>query len=431
MFLQIRPAADALYPSALEPWSKVLTAKAGQAPKPYYDPLKYWIDEAHQRGLELHAWINPYRAAMKADEPLPDMHPANTHPEWFLTYGGKLYFDPGQPESKQHINKVVKEIITHYNVDGIHMDDYFYPYPIAGVEFPDSLSFESYGKTKFPDNKDDWRRDNVSQTIQSLHHTIKSEKPWVAFGISPFGVWRNQSDDPRGSDSRAGITNYDHLYADILKWMENGWMDYVAPQIYWETSHPTANFVKLAQWWNDNNYDTPVFIGHGTYKIGSDKPDWQAPQQMPQQFRIGREQPHVKGNISFSYKHFKRDLLGLQDSLKWDLFNTLALPPAYEKESALTPENPIVKINASGRRLKWKLDKSVLDDDYRYVIYLYAPNQQPDYDNPALIADIIGETKYKFPKPSGRTRKIGYVRISVMDKNRIESLPGAPVRVKY
>lgn len=430
IFLQVRPTTDALYNSSLEPWSSVLTPVAGQAPKPFYDPLQFWIDEAHQRGIELHAWINPYRAAMNADTPLPDNHPAIAHPEWFLTYGGKLYFDPGQPASKHHINKVVKEIIKNYEVDGIHMDDYFYPYPIAGIEFPDSLSYNKYGKANFPDNKDDWRRENVNQTIESLYQTIKTEKPWVAFGISPFGVWRNQADDPRGSDSRAGATNYDHLYADILKWMENGWMDYVAPQIYWETSHPAANFVKLAQWWNDNNYETPVFIGHGTYKIGSDKPDWQSPQQMPQQFRIGRSLPNINGNISFSYKHFKRDLLGFQDSLANHLFNTVALPPAYELKPQTTPDNPIIKIKATGRRVKWKLEKSSQKENYRYVIYSYAPNQQPDYNDPSLIVDITGLRKYKFIKRKNGKRTVNYIRVSTIDKNRRESRPSAPVRVK-
>jgi len=430
VFLQIRPASDALYSSSLEPWSQVLTSKAGQAPKPFYDPLNFWIDKAHQRGIELHAWINPYRAAMKASAPLPDTHPAKTHPEWFLTYGDKLYFDPGRPESKHHINKIVKEIISNYEIDGIHMDDYFYPYPIAGVEFPDSLSYEKYGKINFPENKNDWRRDNVTQTIESLHQTIKSEKPWIAFGISPFCVWRNQVDDTRASDSRAGATNYDHLYADILKWMENGWMDYVAPQIYWETSHPAANFVKLTQWWNDNNYETPVFIGHGTYKIGSAKPDWQSPQQMPQQFRLGRAQPNIKGSISFSYKHFKRNLLGFQDSLKTDLFNTIALTPAYHSSQNSNPENPIIKLKVTGRRLKWKLNKYSKVDDYRYIIYTYSPNQQPDYNDPSLIIDITGLTKYKFPKQKKGIRSVGYVRISVVDKNRMESLPSAPIRVK-
>lgn len=310
------------------------------------------------------------------------------------------------------------------------MDDYFYPYPIAGVAFPDSVSYEKYGKEHFP-LKNDWRRANVDRTIESLYYTIKSIKPWVVFGISPFGVWRNQADDPRGSDSRAGISNYDHLYADILKWLENDWIDYVAPQIYWETSHPAANFVKLAQWWNDHNFGKPVCIGHGTYKIGSDRPDWKNPTQMPEQFRIGRHHPNVKGNISFSYKHFKRDLLGFQDSLAYDLFNTPALPLSYQEKSEILPQNPITRIKARGRRVKWKTNKQLAAEPLRYVIYCYFPNQQPDYDNPAFIADITGLNKYQFPRSNSRKKVVAYVRVSVLDKNRQESLPSAPVRVKY
>lgn len=350
IFLQVRPACDAFYRSEHEPWSIFLN---NQSSSPRYDPLKFWIKEAHNRGIELHAWINPYRASMNTKKALPDKHPAKRNPEWFVKYGDKLYFNPGVPESAIHINKVVKDIVCNYNIDGIHMDDYFYPYPIRGEEFPDSLEYEKYGAKAF-DHIDDWRRHNVNETIKSLTETIKSTKPWVSFGISPFGVWRNNIDDPRGSNTKAGVTNYDDLYADILLWMENQWIDYVSPQLYWETTHSSANYTTLAHWWNKNSYNTPIYIGHGIYKVGSDNPDWQDPKQLPMQMAINEELSNIKGSIFFSYKHFKRDLIGFQDSLKTDFYRHSALTPIINKKNSLKPPQ-LNKVRVNQKNIKWSV----------------------------------------------------------------------------
>ena len=227
VIVQVRPSADAFYPSALEPWSEWLTGKQGRSPSPYYDPLQFMIEETHKRGMEFHAWLNPYRANYDVrSASIASNHITKIHPEWFLTYGGKKYFDPGNKEAQQHVINVVKDIVKRYNVDAIHMDDYFYPYRIPNKEFPDNASYKKSGTSL---SKGDWRRSNVDSIIKALNAVIKAEKPYCKFGISPFGVWRNKEADPDGSNTQAGQTNYDDLYADILLWLKQGWVDYVAP----------------------------------------------------------------------------------------------------------------------------------------------------------------------------------------------------------
>ena len=248
VLFQVRPSADAFYPSELEPWSRFLTGTAGKAPSPYWDPLQFMIEESHARGMELHAWLNPYRVTTSKNEKLPKNHIYYKHPERFVAYDGKLYFDPGQPENRSFIESVVKDLITRYDFDAIHMDDYFYPYPVDGLDFPDSKSYKKYGEGM---DRGDWRRHNVDLLIEGLHEVIEAQKPWVRLGISPFGIWRNKTSDPRGSDTN-GFQNYDGLYADVLLWTEKGWVDYMLPQLYWTLEKKVASSEKLAYWWNDN-----------------------------------------------------------------------------------------------------------------------------------------------------------------------------------
>ena len=239
VIFQVRPTADAFYRSELEPWSKYLTGKQGVAPEPLWDPLQYMIEQCHARNMELHAWLNPYRVGTNADEPLAASHIYHKHPEWFVRYGRQLYFDPGLPECRRFIGRVVDDIVSRYDVDAIHMDDYFYPYPIAGSEFPDENSYARYGNGM---DRGDWRRENVNALIKELHEIIKSRKPWVRFGISPFGIYRNKKSTPDNSGSNTnGLQNYDDLYADILRWVREGWIDYNMPQIYWEIGHTAAS----------------------------------------------------------------------------------------------------------------------------------------------------------------------------------------------
>src|SRR5687767_994564 len=270
VIVQVRPATDAFYPSQYEPWSEWLTGKQGKPPFPYYDPLQFMIEEAHKRGMEFHAWCNPYRAefAIGKSSIAPD-HITRVHPEWFVTYGTTRYFNPGNKEAQEYVVNIIRDIVNRYEVDAIHFDDYFYPYRIAGKEFPD---FETYKKFGNGLSMDDWRRSNVDSIILKLSNAIKEENRYCRFGISPFGVWRNESQDPQGSATKAGVTNFDDLYADILLWLKNGWIDYVAPQIYWETGHRAAPYEVLVDWWSKHTYGKHCYIGIGIFKAGSSAP---------------------------------------------------------------------------------------------------------------------------------------------------------------
>ena len=297
IIFQVRPEADALYISNIEPWSRFLTGKQGQAPSPLWDPMAFMIEQCHKRGMEFHAWVNPYRVKTNLKSELAPTHIYWQHPEWFLQYGNQLYFDPGLPESRKYICKVMKDIVDRYDVDAIHMDDYFYPYPIAGQDFPDNLSFARYGMGF--SNKQDWRRDNVNVLVKELHELIHTEKPWVKFGISPFGIYRNKKSDPNGSDTK-GLQNYDDLYADILLWINNGWVDYTIPQVYWEIGHPAADYETLVGWWAKHAFKRPLFIGQDVLRTVQ-KADLQNPSinQMPRKMELQRAYPAIGGSCQW------------------------------------------------------------------------------------------------------------------------------------
>jgi uncharacterized lipoprotein YddW (UPF0748 family) len=328
MIVQIRPVTDAFYPSQYEPWSEYLTGKQGQPPVPYYDPLEFMIAETHKLGMEFHAWMNPYRAVFNINKSsIADTHITKIHPEWFVNYGDKKYFDPGIKEAQAYVTNVVQDVVSRYAVDAIHFDDYFYPYRIAGKEFPDEASFAKYGNGM---NKDDWRRSNVDSIIVSLSKVIKKENPKCQFGISPFGVWRNIAKDSiNGSNTRAGQTNYDDLYADILLWLKNSWIDYVAPQIYWEFEQKAAPYQIVLDWWSKNTYGKNCYIGLGIYKAGSNI-YWKDTTQLPRQIEALRKTPNVQGMIFFSSKTFEKNINGWTDSLRLNYFKEPAKTPVIK-----------------------------------------------------------------------------------------------------
>ncbi len=324
VIMQIRPATDAFYPSAYEPWSEWLSGVQGKPPSPYYDPLQFMILETHKRGMEFHAWCNPYRADFKLGKAsIAPSHITRLHPNWFLDYGDKKYFDPGNKEAQAFVVEVIRDMTDRYDVDAVHFDDYFYPYRIAGKEFPDSVTYQQYGKGL---TKDDWRRSNVDSIIVGLSHMIKKTKSWVKFGISPFGVWRNSDKDSRGSNTKAGQTNYDDLYADILLWLEKSWIDYVAPQLYWEFGHKAAPYEVLIDWWGKHTYGKHCYIGLGIYRAGSSDA-WKDSTLIPRQIELLRNTPNVQGMIFFSSKSFTRNPNGWNDSLRLHYFKDPAVIP--------------------------------------------------------------------------------------------------------
>jgi uncharacterized lipoprotein YddW (UPF0748 family) len=329
MIVQVRPAADAFYPSQYEPWSQWLTGVQGHPPSPYYDPLQFMIEETHKRGMEFHAWCNPYRADFQIGKSsIASNHITKIHPEWFLTYGDQKYFDPANKEAQKFVVNVIRDIVQRYDVDAIHMDDYFYPYRIAGKEFPDEASYKRSGTTL---SKDDWRRSNVDTIIATLSSAIKFEKPWVKFGISPFSVWRNKDKDPNGSESQAGQTNYDDLYANILLWLQKGWIDYVAPQLYLEIGHSKIAYEKLLDWWSKHTYGRHLYIGQGIYRTGERTSSaWKNPNELPNQIQLLRQYPNVQGSIYFSSKSFDRNPNGWNDSLRNNYYREPALIPPMD-----------------------------------------------------------------------------------------------------
>lgn len=393
MVVQVRPSADAFYPSPYEPWSQWLTGVQGQAPSPYYDPLQFMIEETHKRGMEFHAWCNPYRANFNVNTAsIAANHITRTKPEWFLTYGDKKYFDPGNKEAQDFVVKVIRDIVKRYDVDAVHMDDYFYPYRIPGKEFPDAASYAKSGSKL---NKDDWRRSNVDSIIKSLSIAIKQEKPQCRFGISPFSVWRNKDKDPvRGSDTQAGQTNYDDLYADILLWLEKSWIDYVTPQIYFEIGHNKVAFEKMLAWWSKNSFGKHVYVGMGVYKALEKNSAWKNPDELPNQVKMLRRYPNVQGSIYFSSRTMARNPNGWSDSLSNNYYKYPALLPPMRWIDNEKPWAPIVEKTISKDSIinfSVKPDPRNLIPIKYYVVYKYAPesNSEPFGNQPMYIERMV------------------------------------------
>jgi len=423
IIMQIRPASDAFYKSDIEPWSRYLTGTPGKAPSPFYDPLQFWIEECHKRNMEFHAWLNPFRVSQNANDPLAAGHIAFKHPEWIVNYGDKLYFDPGLPQTREFVVKVVTDIVSRYDVDAIHFDDYFYPYPLK-EDFPDENSFAQYNRGFLADQKANWRRDNVDILIKALSENIKKTKPWVKFGISPFGVWRNKIDDPEGSETTAGTTNYAQLYADILKWQKNGWIDYCLPQLYWQIGHPSVDFLTLSKWWAVHAYNRAMYIGQAVYKLEANStiPEWKDPEQLVKQIQIIRQIPQLGGSAFYSSVHFKRDLFGFDQSLRDKLYKYPALVPPMPWIDNNAPEPP-KHFKKRGHKLKWTSAKAEVEMDKttNYLVYLNPVGQTFNAKNPENIFTITKHKSIVF-KPNSRKLQRKYeIRISALDRLHNES----------
>ena len=475
VIVQVRPNADALYKSNIEPWSAWLTGNQGQAPEPEYDPLTFMIEEAHERCMEFHAWLNPYRAIFDAEKfyedtthlPLDSLNDiiselaesdsSNTtgklsdieykklsqllnldtsllvykHPDWFLQYGNKIYFDPGIPEVQEYITEVVEDIVARYDIDAIHMDDYFYPYKISGLSFPDSISFAEYGKSYTLETKDDWRRENVNTIVRMLNSAIKDQKPFVKFGISPFGVWRNASVDPAGSNTRAGQTNYDDLYADVLKWQKEKWIDYVIPQIYWYHGFDLADFEVLANWWNENSYGVHIYIGHGLYRVsGSSKTEaWRNPREIPKQIEMSRSLTNISGSCFFSSKSMINNPLSVADDIRDNYYEHPALIPKmiWMGNTALgTPELSDVRNSHKGIELKWKGNRG----DRYYIVYRFKGKKMGDKNDPKNILAILPRTKMFFEDAEVKKLRRYTYTVSALDRLYNESGVGKSVTIR-
>ena len=422
IIFQVRPEADALYASRLEPWSRFLTGVQGKAPEPYWDPMQFMIDECHKRGMEFHAWINPYRTKTTLKSELAPNHVYNIHPEWFVTYGDQLYFDPALPESRRHICMVVSDIVSRYDVDAIHLDDYFYTYPIKGKDFPDDASFARFGGGF--SNKGDWRRSNVNVLIKKLHETIREIKPWVKFGVSPFGIYRNESSDPLGSKTK-GLQNYDDLYADVLLWAREGWIDYNIPQIYWHIGHPVADYETLVKWWARNTENRPLFIGQSVMNtVQNADPKNPSINQLPRKMALQRAYQTIGGSCQWPASAVVENAGKYRDALIAEYHKYPALPPVFdfmdnEAPAKVRKMKPVW--TEDGYILFWTAPKykEEMNRAVQYVVYRFNDKEKVNIDDPSHIVAITRDNFYKLPYEDGKT-KYRYV-VTALDRLHNES----------
>jgi len=405
VIFQVRPQADAFYKSNLEPWSTHLSGRQGVAPDNGFDPLAFLIEECHKRNIELHAWLNPYRVTTSVNDVLVSDHLYYREPHRFVSYGGKIYFDPGIPENRKFICDVVKDIVMRYNVDAIHMDDYFYPYPVAGEMFPDDRSFNTYGQ-KF-NNRGDWRRNNVNLLIQEVKGTLTKTKPWVRFGISPFGIYRNKKSttDGSGSDTN-GLQNYDDLYADVKLWVEKGWIDYNMPQIYWEMGHNAADYTTLIKWWAANNYEQPLYIGQDV-KRTMDATMPSGSTQLQEKMILSRSFPTVHGNCFWPAYELLDNYKGIGNELKNNYHRYPSLIPAYTHMHKKAPKkvNKLQEEYTSTMHiLTWTSDNNPYNPvtAQYYVVYRFAKGEKENLEQVENIVAITRDTRCILPYEGGK-----------------------------
>ena len=400
IIFQVRPECDALYNSSIEPWSRFLTGEQGKAPSPYWDPLQWMIEQCHKRGMELHAWINPYRAKTKTTHVLSPKHIAHKRRDLVFEYDGQYILNPAYDENRQYICHVVGDILRRYDVDGLHIDDYFYPYPAAGCTIPDENLYRR--NPGGHSNIGDWRRYNVNLFMKEMHDTIRAVKPWVKFGVSPFGIYRNKKSDPNGSDTR-GLQNYDDLYADVLLWINNGWVDYCVPQIYWQIGHPTADYKTLIQWWDRNASARPLYIGEDVERTVKYKDDDNPNQhQMPAKYKLHDFANNVQGTVLWYAKAAVDNIGNYGMMLRNVYWRTPALQPLMPFISKKQPGKPRkVKMvwTSDGPMLFWTAPKTKSKSkDWASNAHQYAV-----YCDGTLIA-VTSDTFFKLPYVDGKTK---------------------------
>lgn len=436
VFLQIRPTADAFYAKSRELWSHWLMGKQGIAPTEGYDPLAFAIQEAHSRGIELHAWFNPYRATMNAASVTHPEHITNKRPELFYTYGGQKLFDPGLPENREYIVQVILDVVKGYDIDGVHFDDYFYPYRIAGQVIKDSATYAKY-PNGFTDIAD-WRRNNVDLLIKKVSDSVRHYKKHVKFGVSPFGIWRNYKEDTLGSKTN-GLSNYSGLYADSRKWVKEGWVDYINPQIYFSFSRAAAPFGVLLDWWSYNTFGRHLYIGQGAYLIhnGNTKKEaaWGNPNEVPNQLRAIRANNRAQGSVFFSSKSLSTVARGLADSLRNDFYKYPALPPQMpwiDDVNPNPPQNLTAQVDENGVALKWDKPLKATDGETAsgYVVYRFNEGTPISTLDPRNIV-YISFTDYTFFLDTNveKNKRYSYL-VTALDRIKNESEPSGPIGVQ-
>lgn len=421
---QIRPSSDAFYKSSYEPWSQWLTGEQGKVPDPFYDPLEFLISECRKRGLDVHVWINPYRALSDTSLTTSADHITRMHPEWFVRYGKTVYFDPGLPQTRDYVSKIVSDIVRRYDIDAIHIDDYFYPYRIANLNFPDDSTFIKYPRAFSPGQKEDWRRENVNLIINQLNDSIRKIKPWVEFGISPFGVWRNRSKDSNGSETKAGQTNYDDLYADILLWEKNKWIDYITPQIYWHRGFKIADYDILTDWWSHNANGCKLYIGQAPYRIDlrSKTREWRTSKEIIRQIQLNRTYPNINGSMFFSAKVLRRNPIHLRERITNRLYHYTALPPSNNRITPIIPQEPShtsIIVKDKSVNLLWKKESNTK----KFIIYKFKNGKPAEIDDPQYIFAVTSDTNFTYRMNSKNNLRKYNFYITSQSQTNTESDP--------
>lgn len=433
---QVRPCADAFYKSTIEPWSRYLSGVQGVAPKEEWDPMQFMIEESHKRGMEFHAWCNPYRVTLQEGDSLCEEHAYFKHKEIFVKHGKQLYFNPAEPLSRELTIKAIADIVERYDIEAIHFDDYFYPYPIAGEEFNDQVAFDKYAaaqgfivndKLQLDSIKADWRRYNVELLIKELNDTIKAIKPWVRFGISPFGIHRNKKDTPdnSGSDTN-GLSNYDALYADVPRWAEIGIIDYVVPQIYWKIGHNLADYKVLIKWWNNYLKRGHLYIGQNISTFSEKDLTNPNTTQMREKMQLVRELPNVMGNIWWPAWSLEKNVANVKDSLRIKYQRELALVPAYTSLDDKAPLK-LKTISLIKGSLMWKQAEKDADDPMQqalfYAIYSFPKGEEIDINNPKYLLKLTKNKKFNPVKENPNHKEGDRYLVTVIDKCWNESKP--------
>ncbi|HIT76072.1 MAG TPA: family 10 glycosylhydrolase [Candidatus Avipropionibacterium avicola] len=393
---QVRPTADAFWPSEHEPWSQYLTGTQGEDPG--YDPLAFQLAEARKRNLEYHAWFNPYRVSMSEDpDQLVADHPGRLHPEWVFGYGGKLYYNPGIPEVREFVQDAMLDAVARYDIDGVHFDDYFYPYPVDDLDYPDADTYQEYGRGI--DSIEDWRRDNINLLVKEMGERIHDLKPWVKFGISPFGIWRNASSDPLGSQT-SGTESYDAISADSRTWVKQGWVDYINPQIYWQIGLDVADYAALVPWWADVVADTDVslYIGQAAYKVTSGV--FTDPKELSQHLTFNQDYPQVDGDVWFSAKDVRDDELDAISLMAERHYSRPALSPLMKHLGGRAPQAPVAMTArriSGGIQVQWGHRGAVTPASY--AIWRLKGRRLPTADDLADATCLVATVRASGARP--------------------------------
>ena len=425
VFFQVRSECDAMYASEIEPWSYWLTGEQGRAPEPFYDPLAFAIEEAHKRGMELHAWFNPYRSVRNTNGYMQDpSHVSVQHPEWILTFGTFKILNPGIPEVRDYVTSVITDVVRRYDIDGVHFDDFFYPYPPNQITNEDDATFAEYNRGFT--NVGDWRRDNVNLFVAQVNDSIQVAKPWVKFGISPFGIWRNGT--PSGI---TGLDAYNVIFGDATAWLNAESIDYVVPQLYWAFGG-RQDYGKLAPWWASVRNGRHLYTGHGLYRSDANTFSGTlfAADEVPRQVRFNRDDPDIFGNVFFRAKNITLfPSKGFADSLKTDLYATPALTPpmAWKRNTPPAPpeELTVTSTGTEELTLDWGAPNAsgIFAPTRRYAVYRVRSSTEPDAatviaDGRNLLAVTGNTTLIDFP---GIAADPYYYVVTSVSANSIES----------